>query len=88
MFLIIADTHTKWLDIHVTYLPQYPLQLKNCKKIFSTMSLLETVVTDNELAFTSREFAEFMRANNGITHLNLAIPHIIKWNGRAVCANI
>ena len=52
------------------------------------MSLLETVVTDNELAFTSHEFAELMRANNGITHLNLAIPCIIKWNSRAVCANI
>ena len=34
MFLIIADAHTKWLDIHVTYLPQYPLQLKKCKKPF------------------------------------------------------
>ena len=38
------------------------------RKIFSTHGLPEKVVSDNGSAFTSREFAAFMR-DNGIVHV-------------------
>ena len=65
MFLIIADAHTKWLDIHLTSSIEF-ITIEKLRRTFSTMGLPKTVVTNNGSAFTSHEFAEFMRAN-GIT---------------------
>ena len=81
MFLIIADFHTKWLDIHVTSSSTPTITIEKLQGTFSTMGLPETVVTDNGSAFISHEFAEFMRAN-GITHIQ-TLPYHPSSNGMA-----
>ena len=59
MFLIIVDTHTKWLEVQHT---------------FTTFGLPETLVSDNGSAFTSLEFQQFMK-QNGITHVKTSPYH-------------
>ena len=74
MFLIIADAHTKWLDIHVTSSATALITIEKLRRTFSTMGFPETVVTDNGSTFTSQEFAEFMRAND-IAHVRTSPYH-------------
>ena len=74
MFLIIVDAHTKWLDIHVTSSSSASITIEKLRRTFSTLGLPETVVTDNGSAFTSHEFAEFMRVN-GVTHIRTSPYH-------------
>ena len=74
MFLIIVDAHTKWLDIHVTSSSTASITIEKLRRTFATLGLPETVVTDNGSAFTSHEFAEFMRVNS-VTHVRTSPYH-------------
>ena len=93
MFLIIADAHTKWLDIHVTSFSTAPITIEKLRRTFSTMDPPETVGTDNcNWSFsynTSHKFAEFMRASEWLyAYLDFTVPSINKCDGSAFCANI
>lgn len=74
MFLIIVDAHTKWLDIHVTSSSTAAVTIEKLQRTFATLGLPEMVVSDNGSAFTSHEFAEFMRVN-GISHVRTSPYH-------------
>ena len=48
--------------------------IEKLQQLFATHGLPETIVTDNESAFTSTEFKQYMEAN-GIAHLCTAPYH-------------
>ena len=74
MFLISVDAHTKWLDIHATSSFTAPVTIEKLQRIFLTMGVPKTVVTDDGSVFTSHEFREFKRVN-GITHIRTSPYH-------------
>ena len=78
MFLLIVDTYTKWLDVHITSvsLPQL-----SC---WGSRLLPEVLVSDNGTNFTSEEFSTFMCAN-GIKHVKTP-PYHPSSNGLVECA--
>ena len=79
MCLVVGDTHTKWLDIHVTSSSTASITIEKIQRTFLSMGLPEIVVSDNKPTFMSHEFAEFM-IENGITQSYFALPPIIKWD--------
>ena len=71
MFFLIVDGHSKWLDIHITTASTAAVTIQKLQQTFTTLSLSETLVSDNGAAFSSLEFQEFVK-QNGITHLKTA----------------
>ena len=78
MFLILVDAHTKWIDkwidVHMTSSSTSHVTIEKMRATFATFGLPEMLVTDNETAFTSAEFAQFMK-QNGIRHVTTSPYH-------------
>ena len=74
MFLVIVDSHSKWLDVHTMSSINSTTTIENLRTVFATHGLPHKVITDNGLSFTSYEFREFM-SNNRITHVTTAPYH-------------
>ena len=74
MVLVIVDAHSKWIDAHVVDSATSQATIEKLRLVFSTHGLPETIVSDNGTAFTSDEFAAFVR-QNGIKHLTSAPYH-------------
>ena len=74
MFLIVTDAHSKWVDIHATTSSTSNVTIEMLRKSFATLGLPEVVVSDNATAFTSSEFAEFLK-RNGIRHIHTPPYH-------------
>ena len=74
MFLIVTDAHSKWVDIHATTSSTSNVTIEMLRKSFATLGLPEVVVSDNATAFTSSEFAEFLK-RNGIRHIRTPPYH-------------
>ena len=73
MLIIIVDSHTKWIDVHVTsgvHHYHYNQQTES----FSTHGIPDTIVSDNATCFTSSEFQEFYK-HSGIPHITSAPYH-------------
>ena len=81
MYLILIDTHSKWMEVHITSGATSAVTINKMKLTFSTLGLPEVLVTDNGLAFTNQEFANFIKVN-GIRHLN-SVPYHLASNGLA-----
>ena len=81
MFLIIVDSHSKWLDAHVMSSITSTKTIEILRSVFATHGLPQKIVTDNGPSFTSQEFSEFMKAN-GIKHVTSA-PYHPSTNGLA-----
>ena len=47
MFLLVIDSYTKWLDVHVTYVSSSAATIYLLRKLFSTFGLPEVLVSDN-----------------------------------------
>ena len=78
-FLIIVDVHSKWLDIHIMSSTTSAATIDTLRRVFATHELPRTIVSDNGTAFTSAEFAQFVKLN-GIKHVRTApFPSSIKW---------
>ena len=73
-FLILVDSHSKWLEVHPVNASTSAVTIEKLKFIFSTYGLPEMIVLDNGLVFTSKEFADFM-TYNGITHVKSSSYH-------------
>ena len=58
---------------------QLTVTINKMKLTFSTLGLLEVLVTDNGPAFTSQEFINFIKAN-GIRHIT-SVPYHPASNG-------
>ena len=74
MFLLIADAHSKWVDIHISNLSTSATTIELLRKTFASLGLPEVLVSDNATAFTSTEFAEFLK-RNGIRHVRTPPYH-------------
>ena len=73
-FLIIVDAHSKWLDVHIMSSTTSAATIDTLRRVFATHGLPKTIVSDNGTAFTSAEFAQFVKLN-GIKHVRTAPFH-------------
>ena len=74
MFLIIIDSYSKWMEVHITNSATSAITIDKMRSSFATFGLPEILVTDNGTNFTSAEFEEFLKAN-GIRHTRTAPYH-------------
>ena len=74
MFLVVVDSHSKWLDVIPVSTANSATTIRELRKLFATHGIPDVVVSDNGTAFTSVEFSEFM-VKNGIRHLRTAPYH-------------
>ena len=81
MFLIIVDTHSKWMDVHLTKSAQSQMTIEKMRHTFATFGLPEQLVTDNGSSFTGVEFGQFMQ-NNRIRYITTT-PYHLASNGLA-----
>ena len=81
MHLVLIDAHSKWLEVKPVNSATSKATIEHLRSIFSVHGLPEIVVTDNGTAFTSSEFAKFMKLN-GIRHVRMA-PYHPASNGQA-----
>ena len=73
-FLILIDSHSKWLEVHPVNAATAAATIDKLRVIFSTHGLPEMIVSDNGTVFTSKEFSDFM-TYNGITHVKSSPYH-------------
>ena len=74
MFLILVDSHTKWLDAHVMPNTTSSRTIEKLRQIFSIHGLPRKIAIDNGPSFKSDEFKRFIEAN-GIKHVTSAPYH-------------
>lgn len=74
MFLIIVDSHSKWIDVHIMQSITSSKTIEKLRIVFANHGFPRKVVTDNGPSFTSDEFNTFM-SDNGIVHVTTAPYH-------------
>ena len=79
--LIVVDSHSKWLDVHVTTSTSAAVTIEKLRQSFATFGLPRVLVTDNATCFTSDKFSSFTKGN-GIKHL-FSPPYHPASNGQA-----
>ena len=53
MFLLMIDSNSKWLDVHMTVSNTSTATIELMSKTFATIGLPDTIVSDNAATFTS-----------------------------------
>ncbi|KFD46136.1 hypothetical protein M513_12978 [Trichuris suis] len=81
MFFIVVDAFSKWVEVNIVPTVSSKAAISSLRNLFATHGLPDCVVSDNGTAFTSVEFAEFMKSNS-IRHLTTAPFHPAS-NGQA-----
>ena len=71
MFLVIIDSVTKWLDVHVVASATSASTIEKCRITFANQGLPRMVVTEVGAVFTSEELSTFM-LQNGIKLIHTA----------------
>ena len=56
MFLVLVDTYSKWLDVHITSSSTSQITTEKMSQTIANMGLPKMVVLDNDTAFNSSEF--------------------------------
>ena len=56
MFLVIVDSHSKWLEVRMVHSVTSTSTIPELRSVFATHGLPEIIVSDNDTAFTSNEF--------------------------------
>ena len=74
MFLLIVDSHYKWVEVHVTTGTTTATTIDKLQTTFTALGLPEVIVSDNGPAFCSDEFRSFMK-QNGIQHVTTPPYH-------------
>ena len=67
MYLILVDSHSKWIEVHVMSSITASATVQCLRGIFAQFGLPERIVSDNGPTFTSQEFQQFLH-KNGIHH--------------------
>ena len=73
MFLVVIDSHSKWLDVFPVKAATSFNTIEKLRMLFSSFGLLHKILSDNGSVFTSQEFQDFMKSN-GI--INAKYHHI------------
>ena len=81
MFLIVIDTHSKWIEAFCTPTATSKAVIEELRTLFSRFGLPETIVLDNGTCFVSIEFEAFLKSN-GICH-HTSAPYQPASNGLA-----
>ena len=81
MYLVLIDAYSKWMEVHITSGATSAITTNKMKMTFSSLGLPQILVTDNGPAFSSQEFATFIKAN-GMKHVT-SIPYHPASNGLA-----
>ena len=81
LFLVIVDSHSKWLDVHIMPNITSSTTVEKLREVFAIHDIPKKMVTDNEASFTSEEFKQFVNSN-GIKHVTSA-PYNPSSNGLA-----
>ena len=74
MFLVIIDTHSKWLEVLPVNNVTTVTTIEQLLNVFTTHGLPNTIVSDNGSIFTSDEFSNFIK-QNGIEHIPTSPYH-------------
>ena len=74
MCLLIVDSHSKWVEVHVTTSATTATTIDKLQTTFAALGLPEVIVSDNGPAFCSDEFRSFMK-QNGIQHVKTPPYH-------------
>ena len=74
MFLVIVDSHSKWLEVHVTHSASSAVTIEKLQTTFAALGLPEIIVSDNGTSFTSQEFQTFLK-QNGIQQVRTSAYH-------------
>ena len=74
MFLILVDTHSKWMEVHTFSTATSQSNIKRMHMTFATHGLPEILVMDNGTVFTSTEF-EMFSSQHRIKYLTSAPCH-------------
>ena len=73
-FLVIVDSHSKWLDVHIMSNITSSKTVEKLREVFAIHGIPKKMVTDNATSFTSDEFKQFVNSN-GINHVTSAPYH-------------
>ena len=74
MFLILIDTHSKWIEAAATSSTSPACVIKELQSSFARFESPEMTITDIATCFTSAEFKEFLE-RNGVKHVTSAPYH-------------
>ena len=74
MFLVIMDSYSKWLDVHVTNSACSAITIDKLQTTFAALGLPEMIFCDNGTCFSSHEFQTFVK-QNGMQHVRTAAYH-------------
>ena len=81
MSLVVVDAHSKWPEVYEMSSTTVAKTITVLRHIFAACGLLEQVVSDTGLQFSSKKFAVFMK-ENGAKHIKCA-PYHPSSNGAA-----
>ena len=74
MFLILIDTHSKWIEAAETSSTSPACVIKELQSSFARFGSPEMTITDIATCFTSAEFKAFLE-RNGVKHVTSAPYH-------------
>ena len=63
IFMIVKDTFTKWIEVVFMNSMSSTASIEALGSVFSRYGFPVTLVSDNQISFTSAEFTRFMRKN-------------------------
>nr|XP_046491124.1 uncharacterized protein K02A2.6-like [Neodiprion pinetum] len=72
LFLVMVDVYTKWVEVRRVPSRHSRLVIKELGQVFATFGVPDTIVSDNDTAFSSLEIQEFYK-RNGIKSLFIAL---------------
>ena len=81
MFLLIVDSHSKWVEVHVTTSATIATTIDKLQTSFAALGLPEVLVQDNGPAFCSNKFRY-------TTCKDTTISSSVKRPGRTLCTGI
>ena len=68
IFLVVADSHSKWLEVLIVNSTTAGSTVTELRKLFAAYGQPESMVSDNGPQFTSEEFETFLKLN-GAKHV-------------------
>ena len=74
MMLIVVDSHSKWIDVHVTTSSSASVTIEKLMSSFAIHGLPHTSVSDNGPCFVSSEF-ELFKMMNVIRPIKVSLHH-------------
>ena len=62
MFLVVIDSHSKWLEVFPVKAATSFHTIEKLRMLFSSFGLPHKILSDNDSVFTNQEFQDFMKS--------------------------